>query len=60
MPLPPPAGTPHPDEVAAEVRLAMATDALAELVLTAAAEAAPRAAQPARTAAGGLLRRRGR
>ena len=58
VPLPTPAGTPHPDEVAAEVRLAMATDALAELVLTAAAEPHP-ARAPARGRRG-LLRRRGR
>jgi hypothetical protein len=57
VPLPTPAGTPHPDEVAAEVRLAMATDALAELVLTAAAEPHP-ARQPAKRRRG-LLRRRG-
>ena len=58
VPLPTPAGTPHPDEVAAEVRLAMATDALAELVLTAAAEPHP-AREPAKGRRG-LLRRRGR
>ncbi len=56
VPLPTPPGTPHPDEVAAEVRLAMATDALAELVLTAAADPHPaRERVPERR---GLLRRR--
>ena len=52
VPLPTPAGTPHPDEVAADVRLAMATDALAELVLTAAADPHPARRTGERTRAG--------
>jgi len=55
-PLPPPAGAPHPDDVPAQDRLDVATDALAELVITAATKQGRPPVPPRR----GLLRRRDR